>query len=341
MIERVRRLVDKGSGDVALTTPIKNRFIGSEPDVKFIHTGCTLLDCVLGGGWALGRVANIVGDRSTGKTLMAIEAAANFKRQYKGKNYYREAEAAFNQRYAESLGMPNDVEYWPKSKGPFNTVEQFYSDLKAQTTKLIERETPGLYVLDSLDALSDEKEMVREIDANSYGTGKAAKMSELFRKVTRLVEQAQLSLIIVSQIRDKIGITFGRKTTRSGGRALDFYASQIIYLAHLKTIYRTIKGQKRAVAVRVKAKCDKNKVGNAFRECEFTIRFGYGVDDLQANLDWLKETNKLKAFGLEHLSNTDDLSDSEHAEMLVKSQEAVCTAWYEVEEGFKPKRKKY
>jgi len=338
MIERVTRIIPNGA-----TADKGNHFLAAPTSkLTFIHSGCTLLDCVLGGGWALGRVANIVGDKSTGKTLLAIEAAANFKRQFsKGKNYYREAEAAFDTPYAQSLGMPEDVQYWPKKKGPFNTVEQFYTDLEARTGYLIEHKLPGLYTLDSLDALSDEKEMEREIDQNSFGAGKAKKLSEMFRKITRQIEESQLGLIIISQIRDKIGITFGRKTSRSGGHALDFYASQVIYLAHLKTLYRTIKGQKRAVGVRVKAKCDKNKIGPPFRECEFTIRFGFGVDDLQANLDWLKESGKLKAFGLEHLSNTDDLNDDDHAKMLFKSQTAVKQAWSEIEQAFRPKRSKY
>lgn len=311
-------------------------------NLVFIHSGCTLLDLVLGGGWALGRIANIVGDKSTGKTLLAIEAAANFAKQYpKGKNYYREAEAAFNKAYAKTLGMPDNVQYWPKKKGPFNTVEQFHDDLKAKTSYLAEHNLPGFYSLDSLDALSDEKELERSVRDATYGQDKAKQMSQLFRRLTRAVEASQLGVIVISQIRDKIGVTFGRKTQRAGGHAMDFYASQVIYLAHIKTIYRTIKGQKRAIGIVVKAKCDKNKIGPPFRECQFTIRFGYGVDDLQANLDWLKETGKLKKYGMEYINNTDDLSNEEHAKLLVKSQKAVKEAWNEVETSFLPKRKKY
>lgn len=310
--------------------------------LKFIHSGCTLLDMVLGGGWVLGRIANIVGDKSTGKTLLVIEAAANFAKQYpKGKNYYREAESAFNKSYAKTLGMPDNVQYWPKVKGPFNTVEQFHDDLKAKTSYLAEHNLPGFYSLDSLDALSDEKELERGVRDATYGQDKAKQMSQLFRRLTRAVEASQLGVIVISQIRDKIGVTFGRKTQRAGGHAMDFYASQVIYLAHIKTVYRTIKGQRRAIGIMIKAKCDKNKIGPPFRECQFTIRFGYGVDDLQANLDWLKETGKLKKYGLEYTNNSDDLSDDEHAKLLVKSQKAVKEAWNDVETSFLPRRRKY
>src|SRR5258708_1816883 len=96
--------------------------------VDFIASGCKLLDCVIGGGWPLGRIVNIVGDRSTGKTLLAMEAMANFLTRYpKGKAYYRETEAAFDKEYAMALGIPMDrvdMEETP------DTVEAVFEDLE-------------------------------------------------------------------------------------------------------------------------------------------------------------------------------------------------------------------
>ena len=97
-----------------------------------------------------------------------------------------------------------------------------------------------------------------------------------------------MTLLIVSQIRDKIGVKFGRKITRAGGRALDFYASHIVYLSQLSKIDKTISGIKRTIGIQVKAMPDKNKVSAAYRDVEFPIIFGYGIDDRQACLDWLK-----------------------------------------------------
>jgi len=92
---------------------------------KTFSSGCTLLDCALGGGWAENRVANIVGDKSTGKTLLAIEAAANFHDKYPGSPiFYYEAEAAFDERYAAELGFPVESVHRPYKY--IDTVEDFY-----------------------------------------------------------------------------------------------------------------------------------------------------------------------------------------------------------------------
>src|SRR5260221_11413579 len=84
-----------------------NYFTNPKPAYSFVKSGCTLLDCALGGGWALGRVVNIVGDKSTAKTALAVEALTNFVRDYPdGKAAYRDAEAAFDQGYSEAMGLP-------------------------------------------------------------------------------------------------------------------------------------------------------------------------------------------------------------------------------------------
>lgn len=332
------------------TTEVKGsgHFVAAPSALKFIHTGCTLLDLTLGGGWPLGRIANIIGDKSTGKSLLAIEATANFVRQYPhGRVWYREAEAAFDKPYAASLGMPIDkVKFWPKTKDSFETVEQFSTDLDTQCGWLQERKVPGLYILDSLDALSDRKELERESGEATYGTDKARQMSQLFRKRVRKIEAANMSLIIISQVRDKIGISFGRKTTRSGGKALDFYSSQTLYLSHLKTLNKTKSGQKRAVGVRIRAKCDKNKISWPFCECEFTIRFGYGVEDAKASLEFLKETGKLKsALGVRDietaLASYEALEDDARKMELDKLKDAVNKVWFDIERSFRPLRPKY
>src|SRR3990167_3427011 len=243
-MERVRRAQKEGGAKVAPPSTL-----------SFIHSGCTLLDLVTGGArgaWPLGRITNIVGDKSTGKTLLAIEACANFSRQFKnGRIWYREAEAAFDPTYAETIGMPLDRVSFGKHK--LDTVEDFYTDLLKQTEWCQENDRPGLYILDSLDALSARKELERDVDKGSYGADKAKQMSQLFRKLIRQVEASKMSVIIISQIRDKIGVTFGRKTSRSGGHALDFYASIIIYLSHITTLTKIRNGQKRSTGIRIKA----------------------------------------------------------------------------------------
>lgn len=323
-----------------------NYFAEPKDDIAFISSGCKTLDLALGGGWAENRIANIIGDSSTGKTLLAIEAATNFSIKYpkKGVVRYREAEAAFDKQYAAALGMPmNCVDFG----SPLETIEDLFEDLEAVIKKA---RGPELYVLDSLDSLSDRGEVGRTMDEASYGAEKAKKLSQLFRRLTSQMASANVTLLIVSQVRSKIGISFGRKTTRSGGRALNFYSSQIIYLANVGTLSRTINSVKRPTGISVRAKVDKNKIALPFREATFDVTFGYGIDDMLACLNWLKEVKHLDDVGLGKMSDeelrkhTRELmrgANGAYSEELTRIHEAVEKRWWSIEKSFLPAKKKY
>ena len=335
------RPIRKEKGDSVMLSP--------ETKVQFFSSGCTVLDLMLGGGWPLGRIFNIVGDRSTGKTLLAIEACANFTRKFpKGRMWYREAESAFDEAYAESIGMPvNKISFIDREKHQFDTVEDFHDDLNKQCEFAQSKGGPGLYLLDSLDALTDESELKRGIDEKSYGANKSKKLSELFRRCVRKIEQAEIALGIISQVRANIGVSFGRKTTRSGGKALDFYTSQIIYVSHLETLYRTVMNEKMAYGIRVRVKCDKNKVGQAARECEFPIYFNYGIEDLVASLDFLIRAKCTDEIGMSEektkkvIRNVPYFSNAEYEEHRKAATHAVKLIWHEREDKLRMKRKKY
>lgn len=317
------------------------------PSLEFFSSGCALLDCVLGGGWCLGRISNIVGDRSSGKTLLGIEATANFLRAFpKGRAYYREAEAAFDESYAKHLGMPIDKVDFLKDR-PLTTVEDFYEDLDKEVLPKLGGD-PGLYILDSLDALSDQAELKREFDEASFGGTKAKQMGALFRRLVQKVENKRLALLIISQVRDNIGVAFGEKHTRTGGKALDFYASIVLWLSHKKTLDRTVNKVKRPTGVLVKAKCKKNKISLPMRECEFPIVFAYGVDDVRANVDWLESIGRLDVLDLTPGKAVDqffkDLAGAGKEEFdgirtLVAGE--VKQVWKEVESSFLTERRKY
>lgn len=322
-----------------------NYFAKPKSNTVFISSGSKLLDLALGGGWAERRIANVVGDKSTGKTLIMIEAAANFAIKYpKGEIKYREAESAFDIPYAKALGMPVDqVDFGDPSK-PLETIEDLFADIGSCIKK---SKGPILYILDSLDALSDQAEMERDIGEGSYGAEKAKKLSQMFRRITSQMVSSNMTLIIVSQVRDKIGVTFGRKTTRSGGRALDFYASQVLYISHIGVVTKTVSNIKRPYGVEIKAKVDKNKVGLPLREAEFKIIFGFGIDDVEACLDWLKETKYLGDLELtesgmkEYLRELNRKSDDQYWKEVKRIHSVIGRRWWDVEKHFLPNRKKY
>lgn len=276
-------------------------------------------------------------------TLQAIEAAANFCQKHKkGKVRYREAESAFDKPYAEALGMPIDrVDF---GSIPMETVEDMFEDL----TKVIDQATgPELYILDSLDALSSRDEMARDMDEGSYGTEKAKKMSQLFRRLTQPMADKRVTLMIISQIRSKIGFTVGRTTDRQGGRSLDFYASQVLWLAQTNRLVRTVSGIKRTYGISILAKVDKNKVGIPFREAEFDIIFGYGVDDIRACLEWLQLAGSLSETGVAkekvkgYTMSIQKWPDEDYYAELDRIHAIVDRRWREIETQFMPVRRKY
>jgi recombination protein RecA len=323
---------------------------GSDKErLDFFSSGCALLDSVLGGGYVLGRITNVVGDKSTGKTLLAIEGAVNFLQTYPdGLVRYAEAEAAFDEDYASALGMPVKQVSFSK-EGEMGTVEQFFEDVTA-TLDSLKPNQPAFYVLDSLDSLSDAAEVARGISDASYGGSKAKKLSEAFRKLVRRIEASRMSMLIISQIRDNIGVTFGAKYSRSGGHALDFYASQIFWLHEAGKIKRTVSGVERVVGLDIKARCTKNKVGLPFRDCTFPVLFGYGIDDISATVEWLSKSkleSVLQEAGMEGRSASmwaAKIRDGDPAvarEVRKKLAVALQQEWQRIETSFLPKVSKY
>lgn len=335
-------------------------FPTSNTAVECVPTGCAVLDGVLGGGWALGHVANIVGDQSSGKTLLAIEACANFHAcAPRGKIWYRESEAAFDVAYAKGLGLPLDkVNFGPQGEDTqWDTVEDIFEDLERKLDYLTRvgkarrekglKPRPGLYIVDSLDALSSRAELTRKINEKTYGTEKAKSMSELFRRLVRKARRARCAIIIISQTRDKIGVVFGEKHTRTGGKAMNFYAYQILWLSHMKTHFKKIMGIRQASGVRVRARAKKNKLTLPNRQCDFDIKFGWGIDDFATSLAWLKQAKQLKQIGLTnrgmeaYLKEIKTLDKVELRKRSKQIRDVVLGVWSSMADRMRPKVSKY
>jgi RecA/RadA recombinase len=289
-------------------------------------------------------MVNIVGDTSSGKTLLAIEACANFARLYGIDDIrYCESEASFDECYAQSLGLPPGISLTKDIR----TVEDFNDDLNEFLKRV--RGPACLYCLDSADALSDRGEADRKIGEASYGTGKAKAFSEMFRRQISDVEKRNCCLLIVSQVRDNIGVTFGPSKVRSGGRALDFYASQIVWLHEMKKETRVVTGVDRVVGINVRAQNKKNKISLPFREVDFLLMFNYGVDDELSMVNWLKK-NKADEDGLAipldryamAVRRTRDAHNLEQLSTYSGELRAATRArWAEIEDALRPPMSKY
>lgn len=325
-------------------------FTSKKENILFTSTGCTVLNCVLGGGYAQGRMVNIVGDKSTAKTGLSTEALINFKIKFPdGHAAYRETEGAYDEAYAEAMGLTLDqIDFGPDE--PIDTVEKFDKDFRAFLDKCIKDDVPGIYVLDSFDSLSDEDEMKRDLSDGTYGMAKQKKIGIMFRKLNKKIERSKVLLIIVSQVRENINAMFGEKYRRSGGKALDFYASQIFWLAHIGMLKRTVKKVERAYGVTIKARCKKNKVGFPFRDCEFDFLFGYGVDDVAASIKFLYEVDRLKDLGYKASKKADikavadeikALTGKDYTKAKRRLDKHVVESWNDIENNFLPKRGKY
>ncbi len=357
MVKRVKAVDTKSDGG-GNTPPVDgavgNYFVDEKP-VGFVTSGCQTMDSVMGFGYPLGKVVNLVGNRSTGKTLLAIELCANFNKSYPDcKIYYHEAEAAFDPGYAQTLGMPLDaVEFVKPSKNIPNvlTVEGLFKKLdEVIDEKISNKDTsPSVYILDSLDALSDAKELETEIDEGTYGMAKARQLSQLFRRLVSRMNEANVMFVVISQVRTKVNATaFGEKTTRAGGMALDFYSSIILHLTEIEKIKKTMNGITRPVGVWIRVKCKKNKVALPFRECDVPIYFGFGIEDVIANLDFLKTVKgSLEQIGYATNITEGGISDvarevrSGNKELGEKISFHAKKVWRDVDKGFMPEFKKY
>ena len=262
----------------------------------FINSGSTLLNLALTGnednGWKLGSVSNIIGDRSSGKTLLAIEAATlfinNCPKGLDPKVYYYEAEAAFDQEYAASLGMPIDKIEFREGE----TIEELFSSLQ-EICKDAKKNEGILVILDSLDALTSLADLKKDFGKQDYDR-KAAKVSELFRKMIRPMQVANVHLMIISQIRENISsMPFAPKWRRSGGKALDFYATHIVWLLESKKLLN--EKTTFVYGIDVEVKVTKNKVSAPYRTVKFPVIFGYGVDNIDSMLKFLTNEKLPKA----------------------------------------------
>lgn len=269
----------------------------------YFKTGCKVLDKVLGGnkgiyGVPAGKFINIVGDKSAGKTFLSNEFVANSHYEFgdKFKWCYDDCESGYSFDTESLYGfeiMPQDE----KKRVHSENVEDAFCNISTFADSL-EKDEFGIYVLDSLDGLTsyeqDERAEERlkkfeegkgsKLEKGSYNMGKQKYLSqEFFPQLCSIIQDKNVLVIIISQIREKVESFSFEKYSRSGGKAMDFYAHSVLWLATCKKIEK----KDVPVGVVVKAKTTKSKTPRPFRECFFSFLYDYGLDNVGTNIDYL------------------------------------------------------
>ena len=329
-----------------------------------LSTGSTLRDVVLGGeknvyGIQTGIVWNSIGDSSAGKTFEACELIAINKNLYKDKFKwnYDNAELGNNidtkKLYGFDIIVPDSL--------CSRTVEELALNIKKFLLSLNKDEI-GCYVVDSLDALTSKEvddrikerekaqEKGKDFDAGSYLMGKQKYLAqEFFPEIKPLIEKSNCLLIIISQEKEKIGITFGSKSTRAGGKALLFFSHFESWLAETEKLKVTKNGETRIIGIRNKIKFTKSRNARPFREHYHTIFFDYGISDIDSNVDYL--FNLLTASGRDSTNFNVEYKDQvfkkkkdlikfiEDNNLENEIKQAVIQKWEDIEDSIKIERK--
>jgi recombination protein RecA len=280
--------------------------------VNVIPTGCLSLDAALGvGGFPRGRVVEVYGPESGGKTTMTLHVIAEAQK-LGGQAAFIDAEHALDPAYARKLGV--DVDNLLVSQ-PDNGEQA----LEIAET-LIRSGAVDVVVVDSVAALVPKAELEGEMGDPQMGL-QARLMSQALRKLTGIVSKSKTCLIFINQIREKIGVMFGNPETTTGGRALKFYASIRLDIRRIQAI----KEGDRVIGSRTRGKVVKNKVAAPFREAEFDILYGEGISresdllDLGVDKGLIEKNGTWLSYSGERMGQ-----GRENARIFLKENKDIC-----------------
>lgn len=255
---------------------------------EWLSTGCLALDVIMGGGLPVGRVTEIYGDTSTGKSLLAEQVAA-YTQQQGHLVVYLDPENAVSIDMMKEVGVdPDNLIYYSP-----DTVEEIF-DIMEKTISIKEKQDPDkilLIVWDSIAATSAKQELEDEVGKANYGLH-AKLISQGLRRITRLISKGRVCCLFLNQTRQKIGVMFGDDEATFGGKAVPFHSSIRVRLKK----GQKIKSADKVTGIMTQATVVKNKLAVPFRQATLPIFFGHGIDDALATFYFLE--------GLGHITGT-------------------------------------
>jgi recombination protein RecA len=282
-------------------------------NIPVISSGSIQLDMALGvGGFPRGRIIEIYGPESSGKTTLSLHAIAEAQKT-NGVAAFIDAEHAFDPNYARKLGVNIDNLLVSQP----DTGEQALDIVET----LVRSGAIDIIVVDSVAALVPQAEINGEMGDSHVGL-QARLMSQALRKLTGIIKKSNTALIFINQLRMKIGVMFGNPETTTGGNALKFYATQRLDIRRISAI----KDGEEVVGNRTRVKVVKNKVAAPFTQCEFDILYGMGISREASILDMAVELEIIQKSGTWFSYNTERLGQGrENARMFLVENKEICT----------------